>query len=283
MSIPPQERENVRSNLFTLVRDVERYNSSNPDENTIQTSVQRWESQQYEKFRNQPEEYRQAAKKKLEKIQASLEEKRKASKAASSASSVNVTETRQAGVPSQRPSMVSQQTATLTPTRSRPRVIEEIREPLEQCRSILRVLNLFGDRKDGPLKEEFLRIYKETTETIKSQKSTQVHYDVVQGKVQKIDRDLTTLREKLDPRLEAVKKLVKLNSLNEVLERDGQLCAILERVMEVSLHQKQQGDNTANERLNMYSYRARVASSALGGKHSLKRTRIQPNYNDRMG
>ena len=153
-------------------------------------------------------------------------------------------------------------------------VVEEIREPLEQCRAILRILNVFGDKKDSPLKDDFLKIYKETTETIKNQKTPAgMSLRDLQLKVQQIDGDLQILRAKLDPRLEEVKNLLQLTSLNEILEYDSQTFGILLRLMEVN--NCSGTSNQLDPRIEVYAKRAYQASATLGGKQSLKRGRFQ--------
>lgn len=161
------------------------------------------------------------------------------------------------------PSTGAAASATATSSSKDYRKIEELREPLEQCRSMLRVLNVFGmGKKDHQLKEDFMRIFQQTTEVIKKHKQTKISSQEMEDEVVKIGRHLMALREKLDPRFAVIETQLHVGTVNEVFELDALPFGLLERLMQFEKHVK-------------HADRCKRASWMLGGRQVLKRAREQ--------
>jgi hypothetical protein len=145
-----------------------------------------------------------------------------------------------------------------THTPSTKDMVDGIREPLEQCRSILRILSVFGPKRDS-LKEDFLKIFQRTTETLKKQKSTNpANHAELYKQTAAIEAELRSLRTKLDPKFNELKAALNVTTLAELVELDNIPFGLLERTTEIN-------------GIGRFSSRARNASMHLGGTYSLKK------------
>jgi len=141
------------------------------------------------------------------------------------------------------------------------REIEDLREPLEKCRAILRVFNVFGVKKEEQsYKEDFLKSFTSTTELVK--KKSQITDEQRRQEVERIGHELQRLRDKLDRRFKEIMELCGAETEAEVIALDLQPFAFLERIVRKNGSAK-------------IASRCRQASWILGGREVLKRVKTK--------
>jgi hypothetical protein len=139
------------------------------------------------------------------------------------------------------------------------RKIEELREPLEQTRLMMRTLFVFAaKKKEHKLREEFMGLYDKITSLVESVKKGITKYK--SEDVEKLLAGLAVLREKLRPHVKDIQVMLNAETAKEVLDIDLIHFGYLERIAKVS-------DNSR------FKERCRNASALLGGFHALKRQR----------
>jgi hypothetical protein len=300
--VQPEDRERVKSQIQRLIREVEVATKENPaSEEQINKGVIMWEEKLFDKLGSSPNGYFERVTAKQESCERELAKVRNAAGAkvtvpapvVEQVAAAPPAQTTAAAAPGQahapftgsapprtNPTTVQQPTASNTgnqpSNRGRPspitisglkdiKKVDELRDPLEQCRSILRIINVFGmGKRDLQLKEEFMRIFQRTTDSIKSYKSGKTNTSEMEQQVTGVAKDLTELRERLEPRFKMIKDLLNAKSDNDVIELDALPFGLLERAIEVN-------GNAA------YAQRCRAASIMLGGRGSLKRTKLHPD------
>lgn len=245
--ITDHQRDQCRGRVFELVLRVEKLKTESVEESYVREGVERWEAKVFEATKNDLEAYKKKISDKMNTLAKYLEETPPVSKLIST----------------KEPTSSSAQAQ-----KSPKEIVEVIREPLEQCRAILRILNMFGEKRDVPLKEEFLRIYRNTSEIIKNRSSADMTIQMLTDQVSQITKDLESLRGRLDPRFEHIKEVMQMDTLDELVEQDSQMFGILLHVVQVD--EKNPGKDKHTQ---MYFRRAESASTVLGGKHALKRDR----------
>lgn len=139
--------------------------------------------------------------------------------------------------------------------------LEDLRDPLEECRSILRVVNVFGmPKRDQGLKDEFLKIFQRTTETIKQHKTAPAKREETDRSIRDIFVSLKDLRIRLEPKVSHIMHELEVQSLEELFELDTKLFGIMDRFWQLK----------GKERFQL---RLEGVSEMIGSEKSLKRVR----------
>ena len=144
-----------------------------------------------------------------------------------------------------------------------PTEIESLRAPLEKCRAILRVFNVFTDVKqvkEREWKEDFLALFTRTTTLVKKAKEKTITPEDTVKEIMDIRRGLEQLRCKLEPRFQEIMKLCQATTEEEVIALDLKPFAFLERI-------------TQNHGTEKIARRCSQASWILGGHEVSKRVK----------
>ncbi|KAH9255372.1 hypothetical protein BASA81_006491 [Batrachochytrium salamandrivorans] len=131
--------------------------------------------------------------------------------------------------------------------------LENVREPLDQCRTILRILStVFQDKSDGALKQEFVDVFQRTTDLLKKK----LPLTDLRVQTQAVSGEVFQLRAKLEPRVQKVSDYLKL-SYSEMVEIESQPFGLLQRTVEIHGTQR-------------FAVKAKRISSNVGGRVCLK-------------
>ena len=133
--------------------------------------------------------------------------------------------------------------------------VETLRAPLEECRSILRVLNVFASKNNEKFKDDFVQIFQRTSQVLKNPKMSNHPNDPIS----EIEADLLQLRNRLEVPLQQVKEQMRIPNIIELLDIDAHKpFGLLERFVEVN-------------GTSRFSERARKLSTNLGGRETLSK------------
>lgn len=131
--------------------------------------------------------------------------------------------------------------------------LENVREPLDQCRTILRILStVFHEKSDGALKQEFVEVFQKTTDLLKKK----LPLTDLQRQSIIVTDEVAKLRSKLEPRIQVVCEYLKLN-FAEMVEMESQPFGLLQRTVEIYGTQR-------------FAIKAKRISSIIGGRACLK-------------
>lgn len=195
--ITSQERGEVRECIKNCIREIERLVQKNPPTNDAEmtTGVSLWEQKIYSQYANQPEEYRRKTQAKKQRY---LDDIKK------------------------------------YPQPSRPR-LEELRKTLEECRSVLRLIYVFGLKKYGviELRDEFVTIFQLVTDTIKEYKLKHVDDNDMEVIVTRLLNSSRTLLGKLTSKLKQVQDLVNVEDSKILFAMESIPLGLMERFLEV--------------------------------------------------